>query len=368
MTIIVFDPLAGDQGHLVRDVAHMAQALADLPVSVEVRTSQAGVRATDARGLVGVRAWPYRTPSGPWARRLGARIVAALRTFLTLGGRHGAQVVVFHATEELSVLVLRMCRPRLPILVCLTNNLGGNDQRPVKRLLLRLALTVSDGVAVYSDYDLRKVASLLGRNMRGVVKLPYAPLGSVRPMLPLRERQPHVVMLGHSNSEKGVERFLSLARSDRAGRYRFRLHGVGMPERLADENIRSSSGFLSEEDYWRLIGTATYVVLPYHPTYAGKLSGVFVDAVVCGTPVVVPNIAPFNAYFSRYGPLGILGDFESPESIVGHRDWVPAEARFRMFQEAARRVVADNSEAALAKALGEWLSAAVPAAVTTTRL
>jgi glycosyltransferase involved in cell wall biosynthesis len=338
VTIAVVDTLVGDRGHQIRDGLLMVEALLEAGVSVHGYSSGNGVRAFSDVSSPRLSSTVLSAPPAFLCRVFGLRFSSVWKVLFAAGLKE-ANGVVFVSTEEISILLFRLLNPRIPIFICLTNNLAGNVRRPVKRLLIVAALRSVDGIGVFSQYDAVVARRLLPGAESKVRHLPYAPLGIVRAVAPFGERRKAVVMIGHQTVEKGFDRFYALAAADAAGTFAFEAvgHGLAVPQPIPGLTVRS--GFVPEGEYWELLSTATYVLLPYGRTYEGKLSGIFVDAIRCGTPVVAPDIEPFRDFFLRFGPLGILADFDDLESVVNLDDWPPSLDRFTQFQESAARAV-----------------------------
>lgn len=87
-------------------------------------------------------------------------------------------------------------------------------------------------------------------------------------------------------------------------------------QEMATSNIQIMDCYLSEEDYLKVIYQSRYIVLPYKEGYKFKSSGVVLDAIYNGKPVVVPRIESFS--FVEYDKLGIVyhtGFHEAIEKI-----------------------------------------------------
>ena len=67
-----------------------------------------------------------------------------------------------------------------------------------------------------------------------------------------------------------------------------------------NDGIEIIDKFISNEEMMSLFCNCDIVVLPYRKTYENGTSGVFVQAMMAGKPVVVPDIYPFNATVELY--------------------------------------------------------------------
>lgn len=63
--------------------------------------------------------------------------------------------------------------------------------------------------------------------------------------------------------------------------------------------------YLSESQYAKLIKQATFILLPYSSDRSGQISGVMYDAFENQTPIIAPDVRPFNYYINKYS-LGLL--------------------------------------------------------------
>lgn len=91
------------------------------------------------------------------------------------------------------------------------------------------------------------------------------------------------------------------------------LHAVGAP-------VRASilPGALSTEDYFRRLMSSDLVLLPYDsPVYGLMPSGIFADAVVCGTPVVAPAGTWISDRLDEGWGAGVTFAPPTPAAIAG---------------------------------------------------
>jgi len=63
--------------------------------------------------------------------------------------------------------------------------------------------------------------------------------------------------------------------------------------------------YLSDQDYKEIISKASFVLLPYSPERYDQVPAVMFDAFENDTPIIAPNVQPFNYYLSKY-KLGFL--------------------------------------------------------------
>jgi glycosyltransferase involved in cell wall biosynthesis len=163
--------------------------------------------------------------------------------------------------------------------------------------------------------------------------------------------------VGLGTTEKGMDRFVALARRLRArhgARLRF-VHVGRMPEDadptaadvLADP---PSSAHLPRAEFVRRMAALDFVVLPYRRGYYDlSASGALIDAVTWLKPVIATRVPLTEQFFAEYGDLGVLcDDDDALEAAVKEVLLRPDAARHARWVAALERARAARAPDALA--------------------
>lgn len=153
---------------------------------------------------------------------------------------------------------------------------------------------------------------------------------TVGPRRPLR-----VLMPGSARAGKGFGEALELADKLRSEQLRFTLRNRHSGERRNaryQDRIRKASagvevveGQLSRSDMARVFNEHDVVVLSYSADdFARRTSGLMLDAVYCGVPVVVPEACWLGDFAKRYG-CGVAVKSFSPETVKAALDRISAD-------------------------------------------
>lgn len=88
-------------------------------------------------------------------------------------------------------------------------------------------------------------------------------------------------------------------------------------QELAPNNITIIDSYISIEQYYNILRHSKFAILPYDQQhYACQSSGVVMEALYSGTPVIAPAIAPFQ--FVEEEKLGILYKHDIAEVLSGY--------------------------------------------------
>lgn len=119
---------------------------------------------------------------------------------------------------------------------------------------------------------------------------------------------------------------------------------AGIPKALS--NVTQFKQFIDDADLGKLFACADIVVLPYRDTYSYGTSGVLVQAMLAGKPVVVPDIYPFNVVIERYG-VGLTFSTEFDDNATAThlamaiKSLATLDNCMQEFKAATKRYVAD---------------------------
>lgn len=108
-------------------------------------------------------------------------------------------------------------------------------------------------------------------------------------------------------------------------------------------------GILPPEEFQRMLKEADIIVLPYQPSdFSNRTSGLLIDALLCGVPVVVQKDTWLGNLVARYN-CGALAETGSPEAYVKAIELVAANhTRYQKNAiSAGKEWLADNNWAAL---------------------
>ena len=160
--------------------------------------------------------------------------------------------------------------------------LGGIKQKIFERAQKRMALIISSG----EDFRFKNAPSVYLPDYACDEKL-FAPYRE-------KERRPNAVCLGTMGAEKQLEEMVRTFTRlgfplTVAGRFYDRERLKRLKE-AAGDNITIRDEYLSREEYLRLLGRASHVVLPYAPEqYGSQTSGVLQEALFLDTVIVAPE-------------------------------------------------------------------------------
>lgn len=148
--------------------------------------------------------------------------------------------------------------------------------------------------------------------------LPQVPIGESIDMS--SERPIRIGFLGTASIQKGFPEFCRLARemqSRNPGQFEF--HAVGSAPSAQAETLPDMSGLstlptkekIASDEFALRINHIDLVAMPYQSThYTSSPSGVLLDAIAFGKPVIAKPYPAIVDLFERYGSFGILSDVD----------------------------------------------------------
>lgn len=171
----------------------------------------------------------------------------------------------------------------------------------------------------------------------------------VGPTSPYKPLQPMVDLIEADAACKYHYHFCCMDTGTETGAILARVSGRG--------NVTIQYGYLADEDYYGTIASAHWVILPHDRSFEGRSSGVFCDAVATGTPILSRDIAPQSDYFSQFGPMGLLVDFERAgwtSEVLGF----DLRSAYPEFASAMERVREDGSIESIRRSFAHAISGA----------
>ena len=119
--------------------------------------------------------------------------------------------------------------------------------------------------------------------------------------------KPKILYFGNMFYGKGVDLLLAasgLVKNEMeiviAGDFGKKNFDFNSAEIIANDFVQVLDGFIEQDEMIELFRNCDAVVLPYRKTYEYGTSGVFVQAMLAGKPVLVPDIYPFNYSVETY--------------------------------------------------------------------
>ncbi len=147
--------------------------------------------------------------------------------------------------------------------------------------------------------------------------------GEIRHRVADEQGRPVVGFLGHQRPEKGYHLIPDVLRLllEKDVRARFLIHNADMRETAIARELRELAAADSrvcfdqqpaDQSYWNgLLDRTDIAILPYEPNrYAASFSGVAVEAVSCGLPIIGPNGTTMKTLAERY-----------QKNSIGITDW-----------------------------------------------
>lgn len=153
----------------------------------------------------------------------------------------------------------------------------------------RIMLTLSDHLLVFSRAAFNMLSDN-GKSKALEVRLP----GIVKANR--MERTGKVLCIGSVAKNKRLDWFVGLAERMPEIEFVLAVNGTVDEESFHGKSLANLDIIIGKVDYaeyYRLISTSRFVVLPYE--YSTQ-SGVFVDALGCGTPVICSNVGSFREF------------------------------------------------------------------------
>ena len=315
--VLFIDPMATDKGHLICDDLFLTECIMPLAGYFEVATSPASAENIKRNLKVAkreIRSYGYETT---FPRLRLVRIVSTLKC-------SRFSDVIFQSFEEVSTLLFMHLHPHKRVHLIVTNNLkpGRLKRHPILgHFFLREVFHRAASVIVHCQYEADLVKKIFPKiNPEKIYIKPFHQMGFSRVRLSLREKSKTILFIGPEQAHKKIKPVVDLIKSDGKCRYNYVLCSMhdNMPPPIrtfleAQENVRLSYGYETNGDYYRLISEAALIMLTHDKDVEGAFSGVFCDAIASGTPIIARNMAPYNEFFARFGPMGFLVDYDDPQ-------------------------------------------------------
>ena len=163
-----------------------------------------------------------------------------------------------------------------------------------------------------------------------------------------------VAHLGLATLSKGFDTFVELARMALPG-IAFRsighLHSSLAHLDTSCLERQPSSHPLPRDQFERSLSEVHYVCIPYHGQYYEyAASGVLMDAIAFGKPVIAIQTPLLKDLLKRYGPIGhVFTDKRELAQFVAHLRSRHDPEEYRMFKKNMQLIVEDRSVSVLAK-------------------
>lgn len=309
-SLLIIDMLAEDKGHLTNDDFFLASSLSRYFCQLRILSSPASTANLNKKlPAVEARTLPFHAKI---SKIFPYRIKTILR-ILSVKVQNCDEHILLQSFEEISALIFMLIHPKNPVFLKVTNNLGNVKNNWKRRLALKLTLARANGILVHCKYEKRITQQLCNIDPQKIHVVKFHQFG--RKDFPHMEikRQNKISYIGGGRSGMGLDKFLQLAKYSPFVGYTYSLNSRVPNEltQIATPTLEINNRYLSETEYFRKFYESQYVIMPYSIEYEGKTSGIFCDAVLTKTPVIVPDIEPFSSFFSFYGPLGHLINFDS---------------------------------------------------------
>lgn len=168
-------------------------------------------------------------------------------------------------------------------------------------------------------------------------------------------RRPRIGFLGWTGGDKGFAAFLAVAR-DFAGRAEFHVVGHGRPgdggagaDDLTALATRPRAGHWPRAEYVRAVATLDFLCMFYDArSYRYVASGVLMDALAAGLPVIAPDIPLVARLAAQHGEIGLFyADADGRRAAVAQAIALAGTPR----HEAMRRNIAAAAAARLPQRL-----------------
>ena len=311
-TVLYIDPFASEAGHMISDDQFLTECLAPLVRELKIFTSEHSIsglraganwqmKATDPRGT---HMWP----------RL--RLILMVLRVPFKNYSH----VIFQTFEEISVLLFKFLRPRSKLHLIVTNNLRPDrlKRHPILgRCVLRLALRSATTIIVHSRFEVERIVALDHRIPRSKIAIkPFHQIGFDRIRVPWHEKQNTVLFIGPIVPHKSIVPLLGLIDADRHKLLKYKIIGLGKPLpheyecRLNEaSNVEVVYGYMKNDQYYSAIAESRYIFMSHDADFEGTLSGVFCDAIACGTALIASSMEPHREWFMKCGNMGFLVDY-----------------------------------------------------------
>jgi polysaccharide biosynthesis protein PslF len=230
---------------------------------------------------------------------------------------------------------------------------------PPQRSGIEAIVAAADEVVVMSEAAQERLRLEYAIDRRKVTTIPHGATVPISPRVK-RASRPTILTFGLLRPGKGIERVIDAmaSLSDVPGRPRYLVAGPTHPTVLAAEgeayrearieqahrlgvadSVSFNAGYYDGEVLTALIQQAAVVVLPYDSTDQ-VTSGVLVDAIVSGRPVVATAFP--HAVEVLNGGVGIVVDHDDPDALASSLRRVITQPRLAGDMAAAARQLAQE--------------------------
>jgi glycosyltransferase involved in cell wall biosynthesis len=313
--VLMIDPLAGDIYHLVDDDLYLTECLLRITSNLEVLSSETSANNINAeRPGLAKPMWRMN-----WLRKF-SRLYSLARV---MGVRtRGASDVFFQSFEELHIIAFKILHPRTRIHLIFTNNISTerSDRHPfIWKWLLRGALKSAYSSIVHSQYEENRVRTVAPWFDRSKIFItPFHQVGFDRQRSDWDKRKNVVLFMGPALERKPLQPLIDLIERDTEKRFNYVLRAmIELPPEQKEffagrSNVDVGYGYVDDSEYYELFSSSSLVMLTHNLLFEGKISGPFCDAIASGTPVIAADMSPGNEYFTEFGAMGYLVNFDDP--------------------------------------------------------
>ena len=352
--LLILDILAEDNGHLIEDDFFLAMSLHRHFVGTRLLSSPASIVNLKARlPQLTANALPCHTGK---SKKLPHRIKTLCRV-LSVKVRDRDELILLQGFEEIAAFIFMLRHKHNHIFLKVTNNLGNLKNNWKRRLALKFVLPLATGILVHCEYEKEIILDLYDINPNKIHLVKFHQFG--RNDFPYFEikRQHKISYIGGGRPGMGLNNFLKLSEESPFPGYSYSLNSRVSEEiaKLNYPDLEINNRFLNEPEYFKKFYESQYVIMPYSGEYEGKTSGIFCDAVLTETPVIAPKIEPFTSFFSRYGLLGHLIDFDDINWLE-HVKKIDLNENYAVFQQNLKRVNKDHNWDAIGPQLAEIIN------------
>jgi glycosyltransferase involved in cell wall biosynthesis len=172
---------------------------------------------------------------------------------------------------------------------------------------------------IHTQYEMNIVINMLPSHKDNtcIIK-PFHQISIKRKFVPLNQRKNIIVFLGRFTKERGIENFIKFINFDISKKFEYIIasNTININKLIPNNKIKVIHQYLEYNEYIEIISKSLFVIIPFTKEIEGRLSGIFCDAISCGTPIIASNIEPYVEFFIKYGPMGYLINFNNKEDIV----------------------------------------------------
>jgi len=188
----------------------------------------------------------------------------------------------------------------------------------------KINLYLSSRIIAYSDGIVAERHMEKHRNKISIAQRHFLDFNRFRMQKPLRNRENLVAYVGRLSEGKGVPEFIEAIEglSANHGNIRFLIGGDGplrgwVEEYLDKANLNSRVKFAGWIPHDELPGYLNQVKLLVLPSYTEALPNIILEAMACGTPVLVTAVGAIPDII-KDGETGFIMEDNSPDCIAGN--------------------------------------------------